>query len=160
MGESVDFLAYLNKRMQLSEADLRTYSPLVLAYIGDAVYDLVIRTMLVEQGSCAVRKLHNRASALVKAQTQSGMMDTLLPLLSAEEEAVYRRGKNAKPYSHAKNASLEDYLRATGFEALMGYLYLKKETARMIDLIQAALAGLPEMPGPRNRGAEKSDPAQ
>ncbi len=139
MGEGVDFYHYMDERLGLKKADLRVYSPLVLAYIGDAVYELIVRTVLVSQGNCPVNKLDRRASALVKAQAQSAMMDTLWPLLREEEQDIYRRGKNSKPHTRAKNASVEDYQRATGFEALMGYLYLKRDTARLIDLIQAAL---------------------
>lgn len=84
----------------------------------------MIRTILVEQGNCQPQKLHKRASALVKAQAQSDMMEVLTPLLTESELSVYRRGRNAKSYTMAKNATMGDYRRATGFEALMGYLYL------------------------------------
>lgn len=139
MGEGIDFREYLEARTQLGEVDLREYSPLVLAYIGDAIYDLVIRTMLVERANCQVQKLHRRASSLVKASAQARMMESLQPLLTQEETDVYKRGRNAKSYTKAKNATVHDYRIATGFEALMGYLYLKKDTKRMIDLICAGL---------------------
>ncbi|MDO4343391.1 MAG: ribonuclease III domain-containing protein [Eubacteriales bacterium] len=140
MGESVDFQEYLDREMELGEIDLREYSPLVLAYIGDAVFEVVIRTIMVKKSNCPVQKLHKRTSALVKAQAQSQMAERLLPLLTEEEMHIYKRGRNAKSYTKAKNATLIDYRRATGLEALTGYLYLKKDIKRMIDLIHAGIA--------------------
>lgn len=140
MGESVDFLNYLDVKMNLDEVDLREYSPLVLAYIGDDIYDLVIRTMLVKKQNCQVQKLHKRASALVKAQKQAEMIEKLMPHLTEDEIRIYKRGRNAKSYSKAKNASTLDYRKATGFEALMGYLYLKKDMKRIIDLVYIGLS--------------------
>lgn len=140
MGESVDFLAYLDEKLDLPEVDLREYSPLVLAYIGDDIFDLIIRTMLVRQRNCQVQKLHRQASLLVKASAQAAMIEKIMPLLTEEEIAVYRRGHNAKPHTKAKNATLSDYHKATGLEALMGYLYLKKDMGRLVDLVQAGLA--------------------
>ncbi|MDO4632678.1 MAG: ribonuclease III domain-containing protein [Eubacteriales bacterium] len=142
MGESVEFLTYLDERLQLPETDLREVSPLVLAYIGDAVYELVIRTMLVKTSHAQVEQLHKRASIRVKAGTQSAMIQHLQPSLTEEEERIYKRGRNAKSHTKAKNAAMSDYRRATGFEALMGYLYLKKDTARMIDLIEEGLTAV------------------
>ena len=91
------------------------------------------------EGNCSTQKLHKRASALVKAEKQSQMMELLEPLLKEDELAVYKRGRNAKSYTMAKNATMSDYRRATGFEALMGYLYLTDQNMRMIDLIKIGL---------------------
>lgn len=132
-------ISYLKEQFQLEDRDIKTYSPLTLAYIGDAIYDLIIRTILVSQGNCQPQKLHQRASRLVKAEKQSQMMGILEPLLTEEELAFYKRGRNAKSYTSAKNASISDYRRATGFEALMGYLYLTDQYMRMIDLIKTGL---------------------
>ena len=132
-------LSELKELFDLKDRDLRTYSPLTLAYIGDGVYELVIRTVLVKKGNCPVNQLHKKASSLVKAGAQSKMMELLEPDLTEEELAVYKRGRNAKSYTKAKNASTIDYRRATGFEAVMGYLYLKGDYKRMIDLIRAGL---------------------
>ena len=139
MGESVDFLAYLDEKLKLPEVDLREYSPLVLAYIGDDIFDLIVRTMLVRQKNCQVQKLHRQASLLVKASAQAAMIEKIMPLLTEEEIAVYRRGHNAKPHTKAKNATHSDYHTATGLEALMGYLYLKKDMTRIVDLMQVGL---------------------
>ncbi|MEE1197387.1 MAG: ribonuclease III domain-containing protein [Lachnospiraceae bacterium] len=136
MEKSIDFL---REQFELENRDIKTYSPLTLAYIGDGVYEIVIRTILVSNGNCPPNKLHKRASALVKAGAQSAMMEVIEPLLQQEEEAVYKRGRNAKSYTMAKNATMADYRRATGFEALMGYLYLDGREERMIELIKAGL---------------------
>ena len=94
MAES---LKKLKELFDLKDADLRTYSPLTLAYIGDGVYELVIRTILVKKANCPVNRLHKKASSLVKASAQSGMMEILEPLLTEEEKSVYRRGRMRIP---------------------------------------------------------------
>ena len=120
----------------LPRRDLRTYSPLTLAFLGDAVYELVIRTVIVEQGSRPPKELHLASNRLVKAETQSRMAEALQEELTEEERAVYRRGRNAHPATTAKHATTGDYRRATGWEALMGYLYLSGRQERMLELIQ------------------------
>lgn len=135
-----DLDAYIRQQFQINpQDDMRTYSPLVLAYIGDGIYELVIRSIVVGQGNRQVNKLHQQSSRYVKAQAQSAMMETLLPLLSEEEADIYKRGRNAKSYTTAKNASVNDYRRATGFEALMGYLYLQGNMERLLELVKAAV---------------------
>ncbi|MCI6005948.1 MAG: ribonuclease III [Blautia sp.] len=136
MDTSLDKLKEL---FQLEDRDLRTYSPLTLAYIGDAVYEVVIRTVLVKKGNCPVNQLHRQASSLVRASAQSDIMDILEPMLTEEEHSVYKRGRNAHSPTMAKNASMSDYRRATGFEALIGYLYLKEDYARMLELIRMGI---------------------
>lgn len=132
----------IRERFDVTEVDIRTYSPLTLAYIGDGIYDLVIRSVVVGEGNTKASQLHQHTSHLVKAHSQSAMMEYLLPVLSEEEETVYRRGRNAKSPTMAKNATMGDYRRATGFEALMGYLYLADRFERMLDLIAIGLEGL------------------
>ena len=140
MEEGVTFMTeYLRDAFGLRDVDLRTYSPLTLAYIGDAIYDLIIRTLIVKQGNSRPEKMHKRASALVKASAQAEMIERLLPMLTEEEHAIYKRGRNAKSYTMAKNATMLDYRKATGFEALMGYLYLKEDMSRLIDLVKTGL---------------------
>ena len=119
----------------LEEQDLRTYSPLTLAYIGDAIFELVVRTVLVERKNAQAEKLHKAATKIVKAETQALMIEAIKEELTEEELAVYKRGRNAKAVTRAKNATMSEYRRATGFEALMGYLYLKGDIARMLELI-------------------------
>ena len=132
-------LSRLREVYQLPDQDIRSYSPLTLAYIGDAVYELVIRTYVTGKGNAPVEKLHHEASTLVKAQTQSEMSYVIREELEEEELAVYKRGRNAHSYTRAKNASVSDYRRATGFEALMGYLYLTGQYERMLQLIRRGM---------------------
>lgn len=138
----ISFEESLNQTFRLSARDWKMYSPLTLAYIGDAAYELVVRSFFVNQGNMQVQKLHQRVTSCVSAKAQAQMAEAILPLLTEEEEAVYRRGRNSKPYTKAKNASMTQYLEATGFEALVGYLYLKKEFARMNELIAKGLGAL------------------
>ena len=130
--EQEQLLTYIKKQFELKEADINAYSPLTLAYIGDSIYDLVIKTIVVERANCAANKLHQQASALVKAQTQAQMADFLQDYMTEEEQAIYKRGRNAKSYTTAKNASVADYRKATGLEAVFGYLYLKGQSEREI----------------------------
>ena len=120
-------LIQLKELFHLEDQNLRSYSPLTLAYIGDGVYELIIRTILVKKGNCPVNRLHKKASSLVKAGAQSAIMEVIEEELTPEELSVYRRGRNAHSPTMAKHATMADYRRATGFEALMGYLYLKED---------------------------------
>jgi ribonuclease-3 family protein len=137
-----EFVSYMNELFQMEEVDIREYSPLTLAYIGDCVYDLVIKSLVINAGNKQVNKLHQETSRLVQASTQSLMMRTMQEHLTEEEHAVYKRGRNAKSVSPAKNQSITDYRRATGFEALLGYLYLKKDYKRLLDLVKIGLDSL------------------
>ena len=92
----------------------------------NSVFDIVIKTVIVEQANCPVNLLHKKTSMFVKAETQAQMVEELLSLLSEEEQNIVRRGRNAKSYTTAKNASVSDYRKATGLEALIGYLYLSE----------------------------------
>lgn len=137
-----EFVSYMNELFQMEEVDIREYSPLTLAYIGDCVYDLVIKSLVINAGNKQVNKLHQETSRLVQASAQSLMMRTMQEHLTEEEHAVYKRGRNAKSVSPAKNQSITDYRRATGFEALLGYLYLKKDYKRLLDLVKIGLDSL------------------
>ena len=134
-----DFIGIIRQVLDVKQVDVMSYSPLTLAYIGDDAYDLVIRTYLLGKGNMPVNKLNRMADGLVKAKAQSDMMDVIEPMLDEEEHAVYKRGRNAKSYTKAKNATVADYRRATGFEALMGYLYLQGRYVRMVELIRAGI---------------------
>lgn len=132
---------YLMGEFDIQKVDIKTYSPLTLAYIGDGIFDLVVRSIVVGKGNTRANELHRRTSKVVKAESQSNMIELLKPLLTEEELAVYKRGRNAKSTSMAKNASMADYRRATGFEALMGYLYLNNEMGRLVELVKIGLEG-------------------
>lgn len=136
--------SYIREQFDLKEVDLRTYSPLVLAYIGDAVFDLVIRTVVVGRGNTSANKLHRRTSHIVKAQTQAMMIEKLLPHLTEEESDIYRRGRNAHSPTMAKNATMSDYRKATGLEALIGHLYLTDQFDRILFLIKEGTAKINE----------------
>ena len=131
-------LIQLKELFHLEDQDLRSYSPLTLAYIGDGVYELIIRTILVKKGNCPVNRLHKKASSLVKAGAQSAIMEVIEEELTPEELSVYRRGRNAHSPTMAKHATMADYRRATGFE-LMGYLYLKEDYTRMLTLVRMGI---------------------
>ena len=135
---------YINEKFDITSKDIRTYSPLTLAYIGDAVYDLVIRSVLVNRGNTAVNNLHKKASAIVKAPSQAAVAAAIMEELTEEEKDIYRRGRNSKPHTKAKNASTMEYLEATGLEAVIGLLYLKGDADRALDLVKLGLerAGL------------------
>ena len=125
----------IGKTFPMNEVDIRTYSPLTLAYIGDGIFDVVIRTLVVAKGNTSANQLHRATSHIVKAHSQALMAQALADVLTEEEADVYRRGRNAKSHTMAKNASVTDYRSATGFEALMGYLYLTRQEERMMELI-------------------------
>lgn len=142
MEEGVNVLEKIKEAFTVKEADIRSYSPLTLAYIGDAVYDLIVRTVVVERANRAASALHKKTSSIVRAKTQSDMIEVLMPKLTEEEAEIYKRGRNAKPHTTAKNASVSDYRRATGFEALVGYLYLTGNFDRVLVLVKEGLAAL------------------
>ena len=136
IGASQDYLTAIMEQFQLSNVDCKTYSPLVLAYIGDCIFDLIIRTIVISKGNRQTHKLHKEASSLVKAASQADFIDILEDALTEEEKAVYKRGRNASPHTVPKNADLLDYKKATGFEAVLGYLYLQQNMQRAIELVK------------------------
>lgn len=143
MEESLTFA--VKNVLGLKEGDPKQMSPLVLAYIGDSIYDLVIKTYILDsRGNMPVNKMNRIVSSLVKAETQSKMIGLIEPVLTEAEEGIYKRGRNAKSYTSAKNATIGDYRRATGFEALIGYLYLSGQYMRMVELIREALKEIGE----------------
>ena len=143
MEESI--ISRCREFLELEERDPNGYSPLVLAYIGDGVYELVIRTKVVNRGNTQVNKMHKVTSGLVKAQTQAQMYLLLEEELTEEERAVYRRGRNAKSATMAKHATMRDYRMATGFEALMGWLYLSGRLDRLTGLVSLGLKKMGEI---------------
>lgn len=138
MEESL--IARVRDTFALPQTDIKTYSPLTLAYIGDGIYDLIIRTMLVEKGNSQVNKLHQKASSLVKATAQKDILHAIQDNLTEEELGVFKRGRNAKSVTTAKNASVTDYRIATGFEAMIGYLYMTEQMERILYLIKEGLS--------------------
>ena len=137
-----EFDSYMHEIFKMEEVDINSYSPLTLAYIGDSIYALIIKSIVVNRGNKQVNKLHKDTADLVQASTQSLMMRTMQEHLTEEEHAIYKRGRNSKSVTPAKNQSVTDYRRATGFEALLGYLYLKKDWKRLLDLVKIGLDSL------------------
>ena len=138
---AADLNSYFNEKFGIEGKDIRTYSPLTLAYIGDAVF-VVIRSILVNEGNTAVNKLHKKASDIVKAGTQAAFIKVLMDDLTEEETDIYRRGRNSKPHTKAKNATTMDYLDATGFEAVVGFLYLTDNMDRICELVKLGIERL------------------
>lgn len=124
------------------EIDPKGISPLVLAYIGDAVYEMFVRLTVLTDGNAPVNRLHKKARDLVNAKAQAEMYFRIAKELTEEEAAVFRRGRNAKSFTTPKNADLMDYRHATGLEALFGYLYLKGEKQRAINLFSLGMGDI------------------
>ncbi len=115
------------------------YPPLVLAYIGDAVYEVYVRSRIVcEHSTMPPHKLHIESTKHVKAHAQSNSIKVIEPLLNEEELAVYKRGRNSKSATVPKNADVSDYRRSTGLEALFGYLHIKGDIKRLSELMKIA----------------------
>ena len=123
------------EKLYQGEFSPKGLSPLPLAFVGDGVYELMVREYLVSQGNCPVKKLHSRKVELVRCQAQAQALSQVLwPLLTEEERAVAQRGRNAHVNHVPKSASVADYHAATAFEALFGYLYLSGKTERLREL--------------------------
>ena len=137
-----DIFEIIKQNMDLDDIDTVNYSPLTFAFVGDAVYEVVIRTMIVDEANRSANDLHKESSSFAKASTQAKLSEILMDDFDEEELAVFKRGRNAKINTKAKNASLSDYKKATGFEAVIGYLYLEGKTDRMLELIKKGLEQL------------------
>lgn len=122
------------ERLYPKEVDVRTVSPLALAFVGDGVYEMMVRERLVCLANRPPRELHREAVKLVRAEAQAAAMERLMPILTEKEEAVFKRGRNAHT---ARNS--DDYHRATGLETLFGYLYLSGDIARVRELFDIAM---------------------
>jgi ribonuclease-3 family protein len=120
----------------------RQYSPLALAYLGDGVYELFVRSHVLKQGNCQNHKLHEKSKDFVSCAAQERFLNLLMPELTEAEQEVVRRGRNAKSHSKPKNADYGTYHAATGFEALWGYLYLAEEQERLEHLFARILESL------------------
>lgn len=123
---------------EVDAKSLREYPAVVLAYIGDAVFELLVRTHIVASGKRKVKDIHLDTVGLVKAESQARVIRHIFDELSEEEQDIVKRGRNAKS-TPPKNADIGDYHMSTGFEALLGYLYLKGDEARLLYLVNKAL---------------------
>ena len=125
------------QRVPVPKERAKQLSPVVLAFVGDAVYTLLVRQDLALSSGCKTGELNKRASEVVSAHGQSERLERLLPLLTEEEAEIYRRGRNAKKVTKSKHATAVEYARSTGFEAVMGYLYLTGQNERIIEIFTA-----------------------
>lgn len=123
----------------LPAGEIKNISSIGLAHLGDAVYELLVRTWLCAHGRATGKGLHRAAVELVKASAQAARADRILPLLSEDELAVYKRGRNAHVHSIPHNASRSDYLKATALECLLGDLYLRGEQQRINELFTSMM---------------------
>ena len=125
MGESI----------KTSVTDPSQYSPLALAYLGDAVYELIVRERVLAEGNRQVNKLHKESTKYVNAAAQAELIMRIEDKLTDEEKAIYKRGRNANAHAAPKNQDVIAYRKSTGFEALLGWLYLRNDMDRIMELI-------------------------
>ena len=132
-----DFIETVRETLALEPIDRpELLKPLDLAYMGDNVYEMLNRMIARSQGSRPVQKLHRECTGRASAVTQAKIADFLFDSLTEEEQKVYLRGRNAEVYTKAKNATIQEYHKATGLEAVIGYLFLKGEYERLCTLLQ------------------------
>lgn len=129
----------------MKENNAKQLNPLVMAFVGDSVHHLAVRTRLANNSDAKAGVLHKAATSEVKASTQSLMFSAIESMLSEEETTIYKRARNSKMNTMAKNATGTEYKRASGFEALIGYLYLIGSHARLCEIYDAALKGLEDI---------------
>ena len=125
-----------NLNDKLSKNTAKQLSPITLAFIGDAVYTLFVREKIVFEKELKGSELNRKTSAVVKATAQAKFIDVIMPFLTEEEIEIYKRARNYKTQNIAKNAKVIDYKKATGFEAVLGYLYLNGETQRLNEILK------------------------
>ena len=133
----MDFQLFKNK---FTKEEVRQLNPLVLAFIGDGVYEVFIRSYIIDRNrNMPVHKLHIKTISYVRAHEQSNFMNQLIELLNEEELSIYKRGRNAKSGTIPKNADVREYRNATGFEALIGYLYLSEDKERLEYIVKKGI---------------------
>lgn len=131
-----DLAAIIRETFSVPGEPMNRYSPLALAFMGDSVYEIIIRSIVVQEANRPAGQLNKMKIKYVNAAAQAKIIEYLEPKLTEEETEVYKRGRNAKSYTSAKNQSVTDYRKATGLEALCGYLYLKGDMGRLLELLQ------------------------
>lgn len=139
MEESLNLCEYITDAFGLPQTDIKTVSPLTMAFMGDCIYDLIIRTLVIRRGEASVEKMHKACSGYVKAASQMQIYKLIEEELREEEIAAFKRGRNSKPHTSAKSASKSQYLYATGFEAMLGYLYFTGKVERIVELVRLGI---------------------
>lgn len=142
MEKPQTILEEIHKYFPYDEKDIRSYSALKLAYLGDAVFEIIIRTLIIERTGGPVKNLHKKTSTLVNAKAQAELALAMQEYLTETELSAFRHGRNAKTSSVAKHADIHDYRLATGLEALFGYLYMTGQSSRAIELLELAVRRL------------------
>lgn len=138
----MDFDTY---NMKLSTKDAKQLNPLVLAFVGDAIYEVMVRSYIVNNNrEMKVHKMHLKAISFVKAHAQSEYMKMLINELNEEEMSIFKRGRNTKSGTVPKNADVTEYRMATGFEALIGYLYISNQNDRLNEIFRAIISAYEE----------------
>ena len=136
---NLDLAAAVRENFEVSGEPMNRYSPLTLAFMGDSVYEIIIRSIVVQEANRPAGQLNKIKIKYVNAAAQARIIEFLEPELTEDECDVYKRGRNAKSYTSAKNQSVNDYRKATGLEALCGYLYLKGDMERLIGLLKKGI---------------------
>ncbi|MDR1754799.1 MAG: ribonuclease III [Eubacterium sp.] len=121
---------------KITKREIRELNPLTLAFLGDGVYEVLVREKIAAAGSMSAAKLHKSAVNLVRASSQSSAVDIISPLLTDEEMNIYKRGRNANNNTVPRSSNPRDYRRATGLEALFGYLHMIGEEERLRELFE------------------------
>lgn len=129
-------------RIEKDEQEINQLSPLTWAYVGDCVFELYIRTKLVNETRLKPHELHIKAISYVKAKAQAEMLQNIHESLTEEEQGIVRRGRNAENHHLPKNSNIQEYMYSTAFEALIGYLYLCKKEQRVKEIIEMAIKTL------------------
>lgn len=137
--DSLDICGFIEESFGMEKPDFRTMSPLNFAFIGDCIFDLVVRTIYVSKGTTSVNKLHKKCADHVRAEAQMRMFKLIEEELNEEELLMAKKGRNAKIHSAARNATLREYRYATGFETLVGFLYMKGEMKRVVELMKIGI---------------------
>lgn len=130
-------MEFIDRKKDIKDVDM--LSPLVWAYVGDAVYELYIRTHLINNSNAKPHKLHVESIKYVKAKAQADILKKLQDILTDEEKDIVRRGRNTENHHVAKNANVADYAQSTAFEALIGYLYLSKNDDRLKEILDVSV---------------------
>ena len=130
-------MEFIDRKKDIKDVDM--LSPLVWAYVGDAVYELYIRTHLINNSNAKPHKLHVESIKYVKAKAQADILKKLQDILTDEEKDIVRRGRNTENHHVAKNANVADYAQSTAFEALIGYLYLSKKDDRLKEILDSCI---------------------
>ena len=134
-------------KIEKDEQEINQLSPLTWAYVGDCVFELYIRTKLINETKLKPHELHIKAINYVKAKTQAEMLKRIHDMLTEEEQDIVRRGRNAENHHLPKNANVQEYMYSTAFEALIGYLFLCKKEERVKEIIEMALKSKEEKNG-------------